>query len=62
MAIDVQSEKLITATEHARRYDLHIASVYCHMFQGLKGAFLEHIKICANAYTSIEAGQRFSTP
>jgi hypothetical protein len=66
MTIDIVNEKLISPTEYTKMRPsgrngrpMSLATVYRHMFQGVKGIRLEHVKIGGNTYTSVEAVQRF---
>jgi hypothetical protein len=67
MAIDLTSERLITPTEYTRMRPpgrngrpMHVATAYRHIFPGVRGVRLEHVKIGGNTYTSVEAVQRFA--
>jgi hypothetical protein len=66
MAIDISAEQLITPAQYTRMRPpgrngrpMNIATAYRHIFQGVRGVRLEHVKIGGGTYTSIEAVQRF---
>ncbi len=64
--IDITAEHLIAPREYCEMRPpgrngrpMHIATAYRHIFNGVRGIKLEHVKIGSQIYTSREAVQRF---
>src|SRR4051794_6719645 len=67
MSIDITIERLIALKEYTRMRPpgrngrpMSIATAYRHIFHGVRGVRLEHVKLGGNTYTSLEAVQRFA--
>jgi hypothetical protein len=66
MAIDLARETLITPAQYAKMRPsgrngrpMALTTAYRHIFQGVRGTLLEHVRFGGNIYTSVEAVQRF---
>lgn len=65
--IDILSEQLISPAQYTKMRPpgrngrpMNLATFYRHVYNGLRGIRLEHVKLGGNTYTSIEAAQRFA--
>jgi hypothetical protein len=66
MAIDVSTEKLISLAEYTKlrplgrnQRPMSLATAYRHVYRGVRGFRLEHVRFGGNNLTSVEAVQRF---